>query len=156
MNVAGDVQFLFEALQIKLFLIAQSFALEAGVDARMQDAGFERFGKIIIRAFFDSLYNAFQVVVRRDDNDGNVPHGRVSFGLVKNREAIHDGHHDIEQHEVGRCLLYLFQCLLPVDGCYDLVIQFRKFLFKIIDIEGFVIHDQDAGLLIHRLIPNTW
>ena len=68
--------------------------------------------------------------------------------LAAGREAIHLGHHDIQQHQVRRLGPHLLKGLLPVAGADGLVVQVIQLLFQVVHVVGFIVHDQDFRLLL--------
>ena len=111
----------------------------------MQNGWLERFGQVIFRAHLDPFDDAFQVAIGGNDNDGDRPRCWVSFGFFEHAEAIHDGHHDIEQNQIGFFALDSLQSFLSICSGEEFVFGSVEFLFEIVYVKGFVVYDQDAG-----------
>jgi hypothetical protein len=79
---------------------------------------------------------------------------RVGFQAGEDLKPIHAGHHDIEQHQVGLAGLDSLQGGQAVAGRERAVTLILEFLLQIIDIERFIIYDQD-GLVGHVSLPGT-
>src|SRR5215831_18813173 len=59
-------------------------------------------------------------------------------------EAVHLGHHVIEEDEVGYEGGNFFQCLGPVVGALDAIVLVLEFLLQQIEIERFVIDNENS------------
>ena len=83
-------------------LVAQAFLLEARRDPRPQQHGVDRLEQIVLGAHLDAPSHAVDLFDGRHDNDGDVAQLRVRPESLERLVAVHLGHLDVEQHEVGR------------------------------------------------------
>jgi hypothetical protein len=89
--------------QILLFIVTQPLLLDAGREAGFQQGKLEILGQKILCPQLDGLDHAVHFLVqRRDDDDRQVAGTGGGLEGLQHLEAIHLGHHDIEQHQVER------------------------------------------------------
>ncbi len=69
--------------------------------------------------------------------------------MFQDLKSIHSRHHDVQQNYVREFLDYQIQRLTPIFSAEGFVIKILQFLFDIIDVEGFIVNDQDPCTFLH-------
>ena len=90
------------------------------------------------------------VAVSGNDDDGDVARGGIRFHFGEHLEAVHPGHHDVEQHQVGRMFFDLGEGFDAVGGGDGFDAEILQFLEQIIDVKSLVIYDEDGELRLLR------
>ena len=140
--------------QIRHLLIAPALLLQAGADARLQEHRVERLGQVVVGAELDAAHHAVDVVERRDHDHRNVAQPGIVLEAAQHREAVHLGHHDVEQDQVDRFAGQPVEGVPAMDRGHRLVLEQLQLLRQHVAIERLVVDDQDAGGR-HRCAPRV-
>ena len=116
---------------------------EVGLDTGAHHGGVDRLDDEVDGAEFEATCLVAGVVMRRDEDDGNVTRQRVGLELAANLEAIHARHHDVEQDQVGPVLAADLQGLGAAQGLEHAVIR-RERLVEHLDVERLVVDHQQG------------
>ncbi len=107
-----------------------------------------------VDGFGDEIYRPgsqprgfFSDVVQRGDEDNrDVACGSIGLEASAHFQAIHVGHHHIQQHQVRRIACTGLQCLRPTGGHEDLVVLAEN-VEQCLDVDGLIVHYQKPGQL---------
>ena len=81
----------------------------------------------------DATFEPFALVVSQflggDHHDSNRSRRFVRFESLEYSKAIHFGHHQVEDHQVGRFLFRQLDGFRPVAGLEDRVFYLEKLVF---------------------------
>ena len=105
----------------------------------------DRLGQKIVGAGFQPAHLVGRLVERRDHHHRNVVGGGIAFQPPAHFEAVHVGHHDVEQHEVALGALADRQRFLAAHGGDDVEIFRRQPRFEQLHIGRDVVDDKNAG-----------
>jgi hypothetical protein len=89
------------------------------VDARAEQSGRERLGEIRVCPGVVAHGLVGIGVFCRQQNDGDVGGAYIVFDFPAQLVAVHPGHHDVADDDVGRCLLCYLPSLFTVFGLSD-------------------------------------
>ena len=103
-------------------VVAQPLFLEARADAGAQQRRVERLRQVILGAELDAADDAFDLVDRRNHDDGDVAQPRVGAQALEHVVAGKAGHHDVEQDQIGRVRRRELERLGAVRRGLDLVL----------------------------------
>jgi hypothetical protein len=120
--------------------------LEAGQAAHAgeQHDVVDRLGQEVRGAGFQALDAVGAAVQRRDQHHGDVAGGGVFLEFAADGEAVHAGHHHVQQDHVGQLARRQGQGGGAVIGDGDLIIFGRQLGLEQADIGLDVVDDQDA------------
>ena len=82
---------------------------------------------------------------------GNVLGGEVALDLAGHLVPVHAWHHDVEQDEVGRLLRHDGERFLAAGGGQEEKAFRREHDFQQLLVVAFIVHDQDAWLVIENV-----
>ena len=134
-------------------LLPEALVGDVGADAGQHFVGMERFGHIVDAADFEP-----PVLLAGRFHHGQEDH-RDALGLfvrleaLADFEAVHLGHEDVQQDEIGVMAEGQIQRALSVLGDDEEIVLFEG-LDQDVQIDGIVIHDQnDRFIGLHRKAP---
>ena len=87
-----------------LFQVVQQLAVQPRVHPRAQDHRVERLGQEVLGAHLDAPDDALGVVDAADHDHRQVAERVVALDALEHLDAVHAGHDQVEQHDVGRVL----------------------------------------------------
>ncbi len=142
-----------------LHLLLQRFAVPAIVVAERlepqeifhthgQLGAIHRLAEKVLRAGAESAHPRVAVAMGRDHDDRNVSRGEISFDLTRHVVAVHPGHHEIEQDQVGRLVSHHRDRLLAAGRDNHLQALGREHRFQQRPVLPLVVDDEDAGTMI--------
>ena len=111
-------------------------------------AGVERAGDVIRNAHFVGTADGGFAVLAGDHDNGQVLNGVVAVHEVQHLEAVHLGHHEIQQHQgdIPHVLMQLFKALLAVGSFQNAVVPPQD-LRKDGAVHLGIVHDEHLLLL---------
>jgi hypothetical protein len=121
--------------------------LEAGqaAHAREQHDVVDGLGQKVRGARFQALDTIGAAVEGRDQHHRDVAGDRVFLELAADGEAVHAGHHDVQQDDVGQVARGHGQGRRAVHGAGDFVVLGRQLGLEQADIGLDVVDDEDPG-----------
>ena len=99
-----------------LLQVVQQLAVQARVHPRAEDHRIERLGQEVLGAHLDASDDALGVIDAADHDHGQVTELLVALDALQHLDAVHAGHHEIEQDDVGTILGEHGEGGLPVAG----------------------------------------
>ena len=119
--------------------------LHVGAHSCTHDRGVDRLGDEIRRAEFETVRLVFGRIAAGDEDDRDRCGGGVGLELLQHLVAVHVGHHDVEQHDVGRRGQADGQRLLAAGGHQHLMVAAER-LMQRLDVQRLIIDQQHASL----------
>ena len=119
--------------------------------ARDQRQFGDRLGQEIVGAGFEPAHPVGRLVERGDHDHRNMVGRRVGLQPPADFEAVHVGHHHVEQDEIAFGALADRQRLLAAHRRDDVEIFGRQPRFQQLDVGGNIVDDENAGG--HSLVP---
>ena len=107
----------------------------------------ERLGDVVAGSQFEPLDDVLGVVQRREENHRDVLQCGVCLQVPDHLVAVHVGHHDVQQDQVGGLLCGLFERLVTSRCRDDLVFGTAQHGFQQHDVGGDVVDGQDRIVL---------
>ena len=107
----------------------------------------DRFGDVIHRAGVEPPRQILHVRLGRDEDDGNVRDRFIFFEAAAGLEAVHLGHHDVQQHQVRMDGRSDAEGLGPAGGEKDLMAERCQHLAQQVEIGGLVVDQQELDLV---------
>ncbi len=111
---------------------------------REQGGIVHRFGEKIVGARLQPGDAIGGLVQRRHHHHRNMGDPGIGLDAAADLEAVHAGHHHVQQHNVGNALRHAGQAFQPVEGGDDIEIFRRQLRFQKLDVGHDVIDDEDA------------
>jgi hypothetical protein len=120
-------------------------------EARLQLGEVDRFGDVVVGAGVQPFDLVFGRVERGLHDDRNERQRRIGLHTLRHFDAVHLGHHDVEQHEVGRRFFDLFQRFRSVAGAVGGVAPRLETGAQQLDVVLMIVDDQDPrGFRLRR------
>ena len=113
-------------------------------DAGAHDGRTGRFDDVVRRPQLETQHFILGLAQRGDKNDRDMPGRLVSLDLAADFIAVHAGHHDIEQDQVGRLRRHYFHRQLAAVGNFYRVVR-TQYAAQHIDVLGRIVHDQQGA-----------
>ncbi len=104
----------------------------------------DRLGEEVVRAAFEATDAVGGLVERGDHHHREMHGGRVGFQTGADFEAVHAGHHDVQQNDVAASIAAELERFGPVRRGNDVEIFGREARFQELDVRKQVVDDQDA------------
>ena len=119
---------------------------ELGPDAGLELGRVERLGDVVVGAGLDPLGQHLGPGPRGHQDDGDVLDGLVGLDRLGEGVAVHPGHHDVAQDEVGVLLAEELEALLG--GGHELEVELvgEEHLHQLEDL-GIVVDAEDQGVV---------
>jgi hypothetical protein len=112
--------------------------------ARDQRQFRDRLGKKIVGAGFEPAHLVGRLIERGDHDHRNVVGGRIALEPPAHFEAVHVGHHDVEQDEIAFGALADQERVLAAHRRDHVEILRRQPRFQELDVRGHIVDDQNA------------
>ena len=125
-----------------------------GPDAQQQFPRFERLRQVIVRACFQARDAVGRGTLRRQKQDG---HGAGLANLAREVQAIHAGHHDVQDDEVNRQVFQLGNGIAGIARGNDRVAMLAEITPQKVAQAIVVVHHQDMrGGFVHRILTDAF
>ena len=118
----------------------------------MDDAGIEGAADVVRSTQLVGAADGLGGILAGDHHDGNVLEPALGGHPGEDIEAVHVGHHDVQQQDgkLGAACIQDLEALCPIGGFQNFEI-IGEDLGKDVPVHGRVVHDEDrgAGLVLH-------
>ena len=121
-----------------------------GIDTRQQLRGAERLGDVVDRALAQPADGHLAVVGRSKKDDGDVLSRRVLLQTATSFDAVHFGHHDVQQDQIGFAGLHPLQGRRATGGQHHLVMLVGQKLAQQLEVFFQIVHDQHHAVAAAR------
>ena len=91
-----------EHLAVLIMEVAVGLEAQQVPHAYAQLGAVHRLAQEVFRPGLEASHLRLTVVTDRDHDDRNVPRRGVGLETLRERVPVHDGHHDVQQDEIGR------------------------------------------------------
>ena len=138
------------ALQLQpvlLLAVVPALALDARLDAGLQQHRVEGLEQVIVGARLDALDDAVHVLAAGDHDNGGCPPFGMLFYPVQYLVAVHAGHHQVQQYHVHVGLLQGLEGLLATGGGHHDMPTARQVAGDQLAVLLQVVHRQDKTRL---------
>ena len=136
------MEYLFECFLLVHLLVGQNV-----LDAPLEVGCRERFGDVAMHPLAEALFLIFHRGTGREDDNGQVGDVFVLLNVMHHREAVHHGHGDIGEDEVGHLPNSHFESFLSVLGHDDIVVTAQNAVKERAQV-AVVLHHEDGHLLV--------
>jgi hypothetical protein len=143
LNLASHLKFVVKGEELRGKLGAGFAEKDMATDAGLDDSGRERLVDIIHGADIEATGFVFGAGLSGEEDDGNFACGGISLEAGTDFVAVHAGHHDVEEDEIG--LLFgggESESFFAVGGDLSFVGIFES-SGDHADVEGSVVDDED-------------
>ena len=123
--------------------VAVLLAADGGAQPGRKDLALEGLGNVVVGARFQPPDDVFVFAPGRDQEHGDRPQPLVLFQLAQHLEAVHAGHHHVQENGVDGFRRGQAQRLLAAGGREDLVLLVLHDLGQQSDHVGRVVHYQN-------------
>ena len=139
--------------------VVQALDAQHGLDARDHRGLVHGLGEVLVSSGVEPGHDVLGVRLGGDHDDGHEGQREVGLELTADLDAIHLGHHDVEQDQVRELLAGHGQRLLPVGGRDDVVALSREPGLQDVHVHGVVVDHQDERRGSHgrdsRIVPSS-
>ena len=135
-------------------LVGQQLQPDQALHARHQLQVVDRLGQEIVGAGLEAADAVGNLVERGDHDDWDVRGRRIAFQPPADLEAVHVGHHHVEQHDIDLAVLAGLDGVGPVGRSQHLEIFGKQPNLEQPHIGRNVVDDEDARGHVARL--RTW
>jgi hypothetical protein len=104
----------------------------------------DRLGEEIVGAGLEAAHAVLGLGQGRHHDDGNVHGPRIRLQALADLEAVHAGHHDVQQDDVGRIGGDRVKRSRAAVGRHDVEVLGRKLGFQQPDVRRDIVDNQDA------------
>ncbi len=133
-------------------LVDRAFEAERRPDPRQELALVHGLREEVVGAGLNARHAILDRVQRRHQHDRDQPGLRIALKNPEGADPVHAGHHHVEQDEVGWRRGHPLERLEPVRRGLRGKPATLELLLEVVDVEGLVVDDQDAGLSIRLRI----
>ena len=122
------------------------FEAQHGFDACQQFSPVDRLGQEFVGPAFQAPHLVFGAVEGRDHDDRNAGRCGITFDFPGDLVPVHDGHHDIQQDQVGVFRTCESEGFFPTVSRDDGIVVLAENGTDQFDVHGVVIHHQNLAL----------